>query len=104
MISREAVLVGHHPVYKRIDLNHLGRKRVITRAEVLDNICREPDAEAYLYDYAQEFAWREDVRRLSEGEKLADLLARVFKNGLSKWWRGYWQGNHRPGEYELVGA
>lgn len=53
----------------------------------------------YLFDYAQEFAWREDVRRYTEGEKIADLFRQLFANGLSKWWRGYWQGHHRPGEY-----
>lgn len=33
----------------------------------------------YLKDLANEMAWREDVRRLSEGEKLNDLMNRVFK-------------------------
>lgn len=53
----------------------------------------------YLFDYAQEFAWREDVRRMTEWEKLGDLFSRIFSNGLSRWWRGYWQGHHRAGEY-----
>ncbi len=57
----------------------------------------------YLHDYAQEFAWREDTRRMTENEKLVDLSSRIFGNGLSRWWRGYWQGFHRPGEYKLYG-
>lgn len=56
----------------------------------------------YLVDYAQEFAWREDVRRHTELEKLEDLISRIFKNGKSVWWRGYWQGHHREGEYGLM--
>lgn len=56
----------------------------------------------YLVDYAQEFAWREDMRRNTELEKLQDLVSRVFKNGMSVWWRGYWQGHHREGEYGLI--
>lgn len=56
----------------------------------------------YLVDYAQEFAWREDMRRSTELEKLNDLCQRIFRNGLSTWWRGYWQGHHRPGEYDLI--
>lgn len=56
----------------------------------------------YLTDYAQEFAWREDMRRSTELEKLKDLCRRIFKNGPSTWWRGYWQGHHRPGEHELI--
>lgn len=55
----------------------------------------------YLWDYAQEFAWREDQRRQTEGDKLNDLFKRFFDNGLSRWWRGYWQGHHRPGEYRV---
>ena len=53
----------------------------------------------YLMDYAQEFAWREDMRRESEKTKLKDLMRQVFSSGLSQWWRGYWQGHHRAGEY-----
>jgi hypothetical protein len=56
----------------------------------------------YLMDYAQEFAWREDLRRETEGQKIVDLLGRVFKAGMSQWWRGYWQGVHRPGEYRVL--
>lgn len=56
----------------------------------------------YLMDYAQEFAWREDKRQDTEHEKLKDLMGRIFNTGLSKWWRGYWQGVNRAGEYEVV--
>lgn len=55
----------------------------------------------YLLDYAQEFAWREDVRTRTEAEKLRDLVKRVFSCGLSRWWRGYWQGHHRAGEFRV---
>ena len=56
----------------------------------------------YLLDYAQEFAWREDTRRTPEDEKIKDLFGRIFSCGMSQWWRGYFQGHHRPGEYGLV--
>jgi transposase-like protein len=55
----------------------------------------------YLWDYAQEFAWREDVRQKTELEKTQDLFERFFKNGLSRWFRGYWQGHHRSGEFHV---
>lgn len=55
----------------------------------------------YLLDYAQEFAWREDVRTRTENEKLVDLFGRIFSSGLSRWWRGYWQGYHREGEFRV---
>ena len=56
----------------------------------------------YLIDYAQEFAWREDLRRHTEREKMQDLFDRIFKNGKSVWWRGYWQGHHRQGEFGVL--
>lgn len=54
----------------------------------------------YLMDLANEIAWREDTRRITEGERLKDLFQKVFKNGLSRWWRGYHQGHRR--EMELL--
>ncbi|MDN3577082.1 IS1595 family transposase [Chitinimonas viridis] len=52
----------------------------------------------YLADKAQEMAWREDMRHKTEGEKLQHLIAAIAQTGMSKWWRGYHQGHHRPGE------
>jgi len=56
----------------------------------------------YLMDLANEIAWREDTRRLSEKEKLKDIFNKIFKNGFSRWWRGYNQGQHR--EMEILMA
>jgi transposase-like protein len=56
----------------------------------------------YLMDLANEIAWREDTRRTSEGETLRDLLQKLFKNGLSRWWRGYHQGHHRAIELLMI--
>jgi hypothetical protein len=52
----------------------------------------------YLMDIAVEMAWREDMRRETQGVKLESILKGCFQHGLSKWWRGYWQGFHREGE------
>lgn len=52
----------------------------------------------YMADIATEMAWREDVRKMTEGQKRDVLLKAVFNSGLSRWWRGYWQGYHRSGE------
>ncbi|MCG7568194.1 IS1595 family transposase [Pseudoalteromonas sp. CnMc7-15] len=53
---------------------------------------------AYMIDYAHEMAWKEDWRRKSACEKLVNLLERSFSIGLSRWWRGYWQGYRRNDE------
>lgn len=52
----------------------------------------------YLMDNAQEMAWREDTRAMTMLDRIADLLRKSNKNGLSEWWRGYWQGKRRGKE------
>lgn len=56
----------------------------------------------YLMDLSNEMAWREDTRRFTEGERFLDILKKIFKNGLSIWWRGYHQGRHRESELLLM--
>jgi transposase-like protein len=55
----------------------------------------------YLAFYANETAWREDSRNLSLRQKFDDILSKVLRCGLSKAWRGYFQG-HRLG-FEYLG-
>lgn len=54
----------------------------------------------YFAFYVMETAWREDVRRLTVGEKLQDLTGRVFRAKVSEAWCGYRQG-HRLGKEHL---
>lgn len=55
----------------------------------------------YMWDYAQEMAWREDCRLFaSVRDVLEDLCRKVFRARPSQWWQRYWQGNNRP--YELL--
>lgn len=53
----------------------------------------------YLLDYATEFAWREDTRRMPMREKFDSLLSQVFRGGPSRLFRGYHQGNIRQVEF-----
>jgi transposase-like protein len=52
----------------------------------------------YLLDYANEAAWREDMRKKSLQEQVVTLIAKVFSTGESSWWRGYHQGHRRNDE------
>ncbi|MNL56353.1 ISXO2-like transposase domain protein [compost metagenome] len=52
----------------------------------------------YMLDYMNEIAWREDVRRKDTVTQMELLLDATLNNGRSRWWRGYWQGHHRPSE------
>lgn len=57
----------------------------------------------YLKDYGAEQAWREDVRRLSTGEKLKHLFSTALSVGPSLWWAGYIHGHHRTEELLING-
>lgn len=45
----------------------------------------------YLICYAQEAAWREDNRRVSNGEQVHRVAALAMKRGKSVDFSGYWQ-------------
>lgn len=55
----------------------------------------------YLAFYANEMAWREDMRKSSLFTKFHNLMGKVFQPGVSKAWCGYFQG-HRLG-FEYIG-
>jgi transposase-like protein len=48
-------------------------------------------AGAYLGAYANEFTWREDNRRLSNGEQFLTIAAAGLHHPISRRWKGYWQ-------------
>ena len=45
----------------------------------------------YLQSYANEMAWREDYRRVSNGEQFAMIVGAALSHGVSRQWKGYWQ-------------
>lgn len=49
----------------------------------------------YLYEYANEIAYREDTRRLPNGVIFNDVVAKCLATLPSDDWRGYWQGNKK---------
>lgn len=52
----------------------------------------------YMMDYANDMAWRDDMRRKPLLEFLTTLICKVMSVGSSIWWCGYQQGCHREGE------
>ena len=48
-------------------------------------------AGAYLLRYAQESSWREDNRRISNGDQVSRIAALAMKRGKSVDFTGYWQ-------------
>jgi transposase-like protein len=45
----------------------------------------------YLASYAAEMDWREDRRRVSNGEQFAAIVTAAAKHPVSRQWKGYWQ-------------
>ena len=45
----------------------------------------------YLASYAAEMDWREDRRRVSNGEQFAAIVTAAAKHPVSRRWKGYWQ-------------
>jgi transposase-like protein len=52
----------------------------------------------YLDNYANEAAYREDNRRMSNGEMFGDIMTKCAATRASRDFCGYWQGNKRDGE------
>jgi hypothetical protein len=47
----------------------------------------------HLSAYASEMAWREDNRRVSNGELYLMATDTALKHPVSRQWKGYWQNN-----------
>ncbi|BAQ49590.1 IS1595 family transposase [Methylobacterium aquaticum] len=50
----------------------------------------------YLYQYANEAAWKEDHRRLDNGKAFSRILRLAMVSGKSVSFRGYWQRHRLP--------
>jgi len=49
----------------------------------------------YMDRYANEAAYREDTRRMSNGDIFSDIVNRCATSAPSRDFAGYWQGNKR---------
>jgi hypothetical protein len=52
----------------------------------------------YVTRYANEIAYREDTRRVSNGAIFQDVTKRCARKGVSRDFCGYWQSNKKCGE------
>lgn len=48
----------------------------------------------YLSAYASGMAWREDHRRVSNGEQYLMVASAALAHPVSRQWKGYWQRAH----------
>ena len=70
------------------------------RAELLVSCLRRAEvgqhhhiAGPYLTAYSREIAWREDHRRVSNGEQHLMIASAALAHPVSRQWKGYWQRN-----------
>lgn len=56
----------------------------------------------YLFNYTNEIAYREDMRRESNGNIFADILTKCLHTPTHRDWCGYWQGNNKQQEVLYV--
>lgn len=52
----------------------------------------------YLFNYANEIAYREDMRKEDNGKIFNDILSKCLHTPTHRDWCGYWQGNHKQDE------
>jgi len=50
----------------------------------------------YLIRYASEMSWREDRRRVSNGEQSNEIVSLALRSPVSREWAGYWQRRRTP--------
>ena len=67
------------------------RRRASSRASVEPRSGRITIAGPYLGSYAGEMAWREDHRRVSNGELYLLATNATLRHPVSRQWKGYWQ-------------
>jgi hypothetical protein len=84
----------------------LFRKHGITGVDAIADACRAEAghhhhiAGPYLLRYAQEASWREDHRRISNGEQTHDIAGLAMHKKTSPDFVGYWQRHCAAGSIE----
>ena len=97
--SYDHFVVNHSHEYSTIDgINNNQAESYNSRLKRWINGVSHRVMPDYIYDYACEIAWREDMRRKTEKERFMDVLKKAFKSGPSIFWKGYFQGFRRNDE------
>jgi hypothetical protein len=92
--SRKAAVVDLEELEERVDWIFKRQRDHVSTPELakrLENEIAAVIAGTYLLRYAQESAWREDNRRVSNGEQARTVAHLAMKRGPSVDFSGYWQ-------------
>ncbi len=83
--------VNHHEAYSTPEANTNQAESFFSRLRRAEIGTHHKIAGPYLASYAAEMDWREDNRRISNGEQYLIAASAVAKHGVSDKWCGYWQ-------------
>jgi transposase-like protein len=83
--------VNHHEAYSTPEANTNQAESFFSRLRRAEIGTHHHIAGPYLAAYASEMDWREDNRRISNGEQYLLAASAVAKHGVSDKWCGYWQ-------------
>ncbi len=79
---------------RRLAVNQTGKRKVVVHARAgrrAEIGIHHHIAGPYLQAYSQEMAWREDHRRVSNGEQYLMATEAALRHPVSRVWKGYWQ-------------
>jgi transposase-like protein len=89
--SYETKRVNHSVCYKDEDCSTNMAESFFSRLRRAEIGTHHHIAGPYLASYAAEMDWREDNRRVSNGEQFAAIVTAAAVHPVSRQWKGYWQ-------------
>jgi len=89
--SYDTKRVNHSVCYKDDDCSTNMAESFFSRLRRAEIGTHHHIAGPYLASYAAEMDWREDRRRVSNGEQFAAIVTAAARHPVSRQWKGYWQ-------------
>ncbi len=83
--------INHSVAYKDDDCTTNMAESFFSRLRRAEIGTHHKIAGPYLHQYANEMAWREDHRRMSNGEQYLRVTGVALAQPVSRQWKGYWQ-------------
>ena len=83
--------INHSKAYKDDDCTTNMAESFFSRLRRAEIGTHHKIAGPYLHQYANEMAWREDHRRVSNGEQYLKVATLGLRQPVSRQWKGYWQ-------------
>lgn len=83
--------INHQEAYSTAEACTNGAESFFSRIRRAEIGIHHHIAGPYLEAYSQEMAWREDHRRVSNGEQYLMMTEAALRHSVSRVWKGYWQ-------------